>query len=394
MLNTKSDLKKALAINGAEESVPVGFGPVQDINEIPGEFDMDIELGRRATNPLMSDPLSIEQGRRESMIRESEKFDPMQFSPLRTPTKDAAMRNPFDDNAPMMDDDYGALPFDENAEAMNPENEQGNDHIMPEALSPIAQKIQVKQPRQQRRIKKEGLFLDDQIEITNNQLQVNLRETADICLKESELDVVEESDFNKQTSIFDLPCLSGGLNEALFGGLFSASKPASTRASRRKQQKEQEQLDAEPELVKDFDNAPMMDDDYGFIEPEPADFENRVPEMDNEQIQSGMQSPLKRRESFTPSQASQSTMSRSTLDTLEIWKSEFTSAKGKTLSLESDLMTAMADQGVISKRIASSAFFEALVLRGKGLVTVRQDKPYAPITVQAKPTLFTAILTE
>jgi hypothetical protein len=253
-------------------------------------------------------------------------------------------------------------------------------------------------PRQQRRVKKESLALDDQTEITNNQLQMNLRETGDICLKESELGAnEEESDFAKLTSIFGLAGLNGGLNEALFGGLFRATKPPSARSSRQKHQKEHKELqedELEQAEPKDFNDAPMVDDDYGFMGPDPTDFENQIPELDNDQIQSVMQSPMKRRDSLTPSQSSQSTMSRSTLDTLEIWKSEFAGAKGKTLSLEADLMVAMAGQGVISKRIASSAFFEALVLRGKGLVTLKQEKAYSPITVQAKSALFTAVLTE
>lgn len=402
-LASKPDLKKALAMSSIEETGHIGFGPVQDINEIPGgQFgDLDIELGRRLTDaPLRpSDPLSIEQGRRESGLRESEKFDVMQFSPLRTPTKDVVGGgSPFDaqDNAgPMMDDDYGWV---------NPEEQPQSEGVQP--MSPVAESVvtPAKKTPRKRAAKKGVLALDERTEITNQELQAHLRSTEDICEEEEELEAGEEvSEFAKSTSIFDLPLFATLVNQNVFAGLFKAARPtAATRAARRKQSEvEEANVDASAE-------APMMDDDYGWVNPghedaqqqQQADSENQVPDANSNQAEynlSGLQSPMKRLSISGLSQASassQSTFSRTTVDTLAIWQAEFSAVKNKSLRLEADLMTAMAGQGMVTKRVAASAFFEALVLRGKGLVEVRQEKAFAPITVHAKHGLFNAIACE
>lgn len=394
-LLSKPDLKQALAAVGTEGSGHVGFGPIQDINEIPGDIDMlDIELGRRATDGRPSEPLSIEQGRRESMKLGSDQFDVMQFSPLRTPTKEGFTKD-FDNFIPM-DDDYGAMPFDQNAEDMNPENFPGSDPIVPQEMSPIAEKIEaIPRAVRQRKAKKGTLVLDEITDITSNELQAYIRNNEEIC---DELvfkqDAVDE--FNMSRSVFDLPSFASSLNTGLFAPLFAQKiKEPVSKTSRTKIVKEEE----EP-IEKDFDNVPMMDDDYGFMAPDHIeklpysdqfDAENFKPEENviTENI-AALQSPMKRL-SLGATQQATAAFSRDTLDTLDIWRTEFTAAKGKTLSLESDLMVAMAGTAPITKKVAASAFFEALVLSGKGLVKVRQQAPFSPITVQAKPAIFAAI---
>ncbi len=143
-------------------------------------------------------------------------------------------------------------------------------------------------------------------------------------------------------------------------------------------------VEVEPPVIEEEfnNNAPLMDDDYGFMPPdhvekhsimEEVDQENQVPEVQNQN--EVLQSPMKR---LSISQQSTSSFSRSTLDTLQIWKLEFT--KKKTLDLADDLMVAMVDPDAsVTKKTAAAAFFEALVLRGKGLVSVKQDAPFAPI---------------
>lgn len=391
---SKPDLKKALAM--PEESGHVGFGPVQDINEIPGgQFgDLDIEFGRRLTDPTLrpSDPFSIEQGRRESGVRDSEKFDVMQFSPLRTPTKDALAGNPFDaqDNGPMMDDDYGWVQPDHPASEQ--QLQMASDGVQP--ISPLASPATKKTLR--KRVAKKGtLVLDERTEITNAELQTHLRNTEEICEEEQEA-AEEVSEFAKAISIFDLPLFASFINQSAFSGLFKAT--ASARASRRKVSAQ------EAAAIAVENNAPMMDDDYGWMGPDhenqnQADAENQVPDVNSNQAEcglSGLQSPLKRLSisGISQTSSSQSTFSRATVDTLTVWQAEFSAVKNKTLRLEDDLMAAMAGPGAVTKRVAASAFFEALVLRGKGLVAVRQEEPFAPITVHAKPGLFSAIACE
>lgn len=398
---SKPDLKKALAMPGIEESGHIGFGPVQDINEIPGgQFgDLDIEFGRRLTEQTLrpSDPLSIEQGRRESG-RDSEKFDVMQFSPLRTPTKDVLNGNPFDaqDHAPMMDDDYGWVNPD------HPASDQQQLQMASDGVQPISPMGTPAKKTLRKRVAKKGtLALDERTEITNAELQTHLRNTEEICEEEQEA-VEEFSEFTKTTSIFDLPLFASFINQNSFSGLFKATAlpAASARANRRKASQQEEARTAAAEE----NHAPMMDDDYGWMGPDhenqnQADPENQVPDVNSNQAEcglSGLQSPLKRLSisGLSQTSSSQSTFSRSTVDALTIWQAEFSAVKNKTLRLEGDLMAAMAGPGVVTKRVAASAFFEALVLRGKGLVEVRQEEPFAPITVHAKPGLFRAIASE
>ena len=407
-ITTKHDLKKALMMGGADETGHIGFGPIESPNEIPGEFDMDIEAGRRATdaasNPRLSEleALSIEQGRRESM-RISDKFDEMQFSPLRTPTK-GDMLNPFNSNeVPLMDDDYGAglmMP-----DAMNPDPMDGIQPMMP--LSPVAEQLHAlasspvakKTPRP-RRQHKGVLALDNDTEISNNELQAQIRNTADICGQDTK-DAAQASEFTKPKSYMDMANVATDLNAARFGALFKLPRRTGAPSTPAKLTGAENVLSptAEPNY------QIGMDDDYGFVNAPTeeemtllhaqGEDENHVPDMSHDNQQAGMQSPVKRH-SLTPIQSPNqaAVFSRSTLETLEVWKSTFASAKGKTLSLESDLMVAMAANGPISRSVAASAFFEALVLCGKGLIKVHQDRAFAPITVRARDDLFTSAFVE
>lgn len=400
----KSDLKRTLALGTSthDESGMKGFGPVEDFAELPGELKIDLEFGRRLTEEArLSEPLSIEQGRRESGVRESDRFDPVQFSPLRTPTKEGAAVDPFlqeDNIAPMMDDDYGFMGPD--ATEMNPENFPGSDNYAP--LSPVAEKIEVKQAKPKAR-KRGGLPVDEKTEISNNELQANLRDNSVIC---EEVNVeAPTSDFNQVTSLFDLPIFSAvSANKSVFSALFKAHQvPVAPSTRSRRGRTIQEEETPVAQLFND-NMGPMMDDDYGFMAPDatnyPAtateDAENQRTNFNNTTT-TAMESPMKQRLSIaSQASGSQANLSRSTLDTLEIWRAEFTRAKDRFLSLEGDLMQAMAggERQLVNKRVAASAFFETLVLRGKGMIQVKQERPFAPINVQAHPTLYTATSTD
>lgn len=386
--------KKGLMDMPSEIPSHVGFGPVEDV----GEFEMDIEVGRRLTDQSgrPSDLLSVEQGRRESMALSDRLEAAMQFSPLRTPQKSGAA-DPLafdDDGAPMMmDDDYGFMAPD--VETPNRTNQNDGQDVM----SPVSDQVElVKTPKRknQRKTKME-LVLDEQIDISQAEHQAQIRHLEDILMDPSLLDY-SQGDFGpKAKNPFSSSSILPELNGNLFAELFN-SKPdtKNQHGSNRRNAKKQET--ATIVLPEEENFAPQMDDDYGFMAPDANDEmafqpvendENQVPEMNNNNA-SGLQSPMKR---LSISSGASQTFSRSTLQTLEIWKDQFSQAKGKPLDLEKDLMAAMSDnETVITKQVAAAAFFETLVLRGKGLIRVAQAEAYSPITLTSNPGLFTTTI--
>ena len=347
------------------------------------------EVGRRLTDQSgrPSDLLSTEQGRRDSMALSDRLEAAMQFSPLRTPQK-SGVADPLafdDDGAPMMmDDDYGFMAPD----VETPLRLQDGGEVM----SPVADQVElVKTPkRKNHRKTKVELVLDEQIDISQAEHQAQIRHLEDILMDPS---FVDQGDFGpKAKNPFASASILPDLNVHVFAELFD-SKPDTRNRRNAKKQATPATILPEEETF-----APQMDDDYGFMAPDAKDEmpfrpvsendENQVPEMNTNHV-SGLQSPMKR---LSISSCASQNLSWSTLQTLEIWKDQFSRAKRKPLDLETDLMAAMSDNRAITKQVADAAFFETLVLRGKNLIRVVQEEAFSPITLTSNPGLFTASL--
>jgi hypothetical protein len=394
-ITLKPGLKGALNMKLGDEMLKDGgFGP---LDEIPAEIDMELEMGRRASDNLMrSDPLSIEAGRRDS-TRLSEKLDSLQFSPMRTPTK-AGLEDPFNE-APFheYDMDYDMNPEMIPGGGLDPIEHPASEGapVLPPSSPAAAIVKKTPKARRQRKIHS-ALELDEATEISNAELQAILRDTAlitvDLCKTQVAL----------PKNLFEMPLVVPELNARSLGALFKARQVAKPREA------PAPSAAAEPEELPFHEYE--MDYDGPTMEPLPPQTplredpndENRVPDdlnrLGNQTPLSGLQSPLKRLALSSPAKSVQSinsaaTFSRNTIETLAIWKAAFQQAKGKSLDLEANLMVALAAGQTVNKRTAAGAFFEALVLRGKGMVTLKQDKPFAPIAIRANPGLFTAAAT-
>ncbi|PJF17822.1 hypothetical protein PSACC_02364 [Paramicrosporidium saccamoebae] len=319
-----------------------GLGPAKE-DELPSEFQMDVEFGRRATmdGNLMSDPLrqSIEAGRRAESPRPS-----LPFSPLRTPTKNVD----FEFEQVPLNEDFGY--FDEPPMPEVPFNDRLSAPPAPVSAVAVTRQARI---RRTRSIK--PVSLDVEIEVSNNFIQECVRDSTPILLP--------KPSWNNHS-----------LAESLC--LLSIEAPARPKVA----------TIIEPALEFE-EQVPLNDDDYALG---PADFamEADVPmprSPKSPRIMNDENAVPNFNRSITNSPTKQRTASLSlsdeSLDILAIWQQAFRSAH----SLQFDKLVPTAHR----KQVADS-FLQLLVLQTKGLVISDQQVPFGAITVQPTDALFNA----
>jgi hypothetical protein len=310
--------------------------------ELPSEFQMDVEVGRRMTGDLHSDAIdpirqSIEAGRRAESPRPS-----LPFSPLRTPTK-AIVDFEFE-QAPLNEDFYL-----EDGPAPQEPAVQG--------IEPVRKSTRVRKTHNRRPVS-----LDDETEIPNSTVQEHVRDATPILLPKA---TWSDHFLAESLQALSLTCHP-------------------VRAATKKESTIYQEDIIEQVPLNDYALGP---EDYAIDAPiphsaksprlmhsEPND-ENEVPEFNNRSTPGTPSKPRSRADSVL-----NMPLGEESLDALCRWQQAFSG----TAQIAFDKLIAAPGR----RKQAADAFLQLLILHTKDLVRIEQLVPYGSIMVRPTSNLF------
>lgn len=381
-----------------------GLEPTKE-EDLPSEFQMDLDFDRRKTLPLegqeipndesINDPsrLSIEVGRRLESSRQSSSLP---FSPLRTPTKLSTAEFelesiPMNDHPEFFNE---PPPHWSSLNNINPTVDLHSQLNSPKGGSPP---ILLSSPAKKTRLlhysrSKKSVSLDRETELSDTLVQEHLKDTSPIllpkpswlehCLIES-MDLLSSSfksslsaTMNLNVTKKDSPHLQNNSINTLNDGIVDQGDFAATTTNHQIPLNDEEYL-LGPEDYNNFSAPPKSPCLVMSLE---AD-ENAVPNFNAVKLGDG--SPQKAPRPSTNSIVNAS-FCEETVEILVRCQNNFKSTD-KPIPF-SELVTPPA-----RKNQAAEAFLQLLVLSAKGLVKPSQIAPYGGISVKPTPALFTAL---